>query len=316
MSHSKEKRERLLLLICGHATEALQSLMEYFLTNQNKTLQQFIDDNQHDIYHLYRNDRCCMCPAINQTKSKHNRKPPLQKDQIEKLFDTISSAPRNPKHKSRNSTDVCCCFAKSIIVGDLDITFLKCFFINLCQDFLWDKFLLIHHSSSFQQFLKDKQHDIFHLCHKRFVCCKCSNGKFKIPYSNLQISDFMKLYDFKKQNCSMIDTCAYLAKPSLVHYNDFKGLEPKVFMELTNCLCPLRLSIDEIGKIRNKLVHGTNKMQEDYDVLWKKLKSCLLEIGTITHSEYLTAVCLDELWSKPLDMNIMKVIIYSIFNII
>lgn len=71
---------KLCLLIRGPATQAFRALMTYYLQKCCLTFQEFIDINQHEIYHLHTERRCCQCTG----QSFFGDRKLLQMSQIEK----------------------------------------------------------------------------------------------------------------------------------------------------------------------------------------------------------------------------------------
>ncbi|OPL33368.1 hypothetical protein AM593_08987, partial [Mytilus galloprovincialis] len=73
MSDILDNYIKLFLLLRGPATQALRALMTYYLRKCCLTFKEFIDTNQHEIYHLHTNRRCCQCSdqfMLRDTQSK------------------------------------------------------------------------------------------------------------------------------------------------------------------------------------------------------------------------------------------------------
>lgn len=284
---------QLFLIIRGPATQALRALMTYYLQNNSLTFQEFIDRNQHAIYHLFSRRKCCQC----QTDPIVQGNTPLQSSQMDILFNTnsqITSSFNKRKDNHNNSkTDKCCCYAKSeICVGGLDITLLNILLVKFCDFFFWTCFLDDENSGSFDQFLKNRQHELFHLWQPRVTCCECNEHRntYKRPkISTISRPEFESLYTYdievKKSGCILDDTCAYSAKQG-ISQNDIQ--DTKLFQTIKKCLCPYDIAIKGIVETRNKCLHSTDITEGDFNVMSETLKDNILKIQDITGSQLWT----------------------------
>ncbi|XP_063399602.1 uncharacterized protein LOC134684263 [Mytilus trossulus] len=134
LSTQKERENfyRISTIIVDHGKESLILLLDNELNSNNQTLEDFINLNQHDIYHLcFNRYTCCQCV---------NRKLPLttptsrvlHPDQLNILLDkngkTLSC------HNIKSKAQFCCCPAKSTLTTKhLDLTFLRCLLINFAS---------------------------------------------------------------------------------------------------------------------------------------------------------------------------------------
>ncbi|CAG2207457.1 unnamed protein product [Mytilus edulis] len=105
----------------------------FLKTTSNQTLEDFINLNQHGIYHLCFNhvSRCCQCK---------NGKLPLRTptsrvlhpDQLNLLLDKTGQ--QLPCHNISSKSQLCCCPAKSTVTtAHLDLTLLRCLLINFAS---------------------------------------------------------------------------------------------------------------------------------------------------------------------------------------
>ncbi|VDI02087.1 Hypothetical predicted protein [Mytilus galloprovincialis] len=114
-SKERENFLRNAILVVDHSKAALVSLVELDVQNKGQTFEQFVNTNQHEIYHLYNSSRCCQCPP--------GHYPPrspriLHQTQIELLFDRLSF--KLPCHNTaRRSDDFCCSMARSGLCTDV-----------------------------------------------------------------------------------------------------------------------------------------------------------------------------------------------------
>lgn len=294
---------KLFLIITGPATKALRALMTYYLQNNSLTFQEFIDRNQHEIYHLSSNNKCCQC----QNESIAQRKTPIQSAQMEVLFDTdsqitSSSNKRKDNHDYRKK-EKCCCYAKSeICVDGLDITLLNILLLQFCDLFFWTCFLNAVHSGSFEQFLKNRQHELFHLWEPKVTCCECNKHRntYKRPKKRvISRQDFESLYTIdrtiKQSGCTLDDTCAYAVRQG-ISQNSIQDSE--LFQTMKKCLCPHRIAIKGIVEARNKCLHSTEITENEFKIMWETFKNNILRIETITGSQLWTEESINKLKTK------------------
>ncbi|CAG2216547.1 unnamed protein product [Mytilus edulis] len=88
---------RYAILIVDHSKEALQDLIELNLRNKHLSFEEFLNQNQHEIYHLCYDLKCCQCHT-----SPPRRKRIIYPSQLELLLDIHNKL---PSHKATNSSD-------------------------------------------------------------------------------------------------------------------------------------------------------------------------------------------------------------------
>lgn len=296
---------KLCLLIRGPATQAFRALMTYYLQKCCLTFQEFIDINQHEIYHLHTERRCCQCTG----QSFFGDRKLLQMSQIEKMFDTSSqtTSKRKDNHDYRKK-DMCCCFANcQLCVDDVDITLLRILLNKFCNIFFWTWYLDIEHSGNFEQFLKNKRHELFHLWQPKITCCKCNEHKntYKRPNkSEINQHEFERLYTIDGTitavECTLNDTCTYSAKQG-ISLNDIKGT--KLFKTITDCFCSPQKEINSIVETRNNFSHITDITEEAFKKCWSTLRDNIKKIETMTESKLWTEESIDKLEQK-LDLKV------------
>ncbi|CAG2243113.1 unnamed protein product [Mytilus edulis] len=131
LSTHKERENfyRISTIIVDHGKESLMLLLDNELNSNNQTLEDFINFNQHDIYHLCINRyACCQC--------KNGKLPlttpasrVLHPDQLDILLDKTGQT--LPCHNTKSVAQFCCCPAKATLTTkNLDLTFLRCLLIN------------------------------------------------------------------------------------------------------------------------------------------------------------------------------------------
>lgn len=287
---------RLVLLLYKHVTPVVRNLMEHYLRIVKKTLSELIDDNQHELFHLYSNDRCCQCaqhPTL-------NGKPVLNVKQMKLLFNTDS---RREGHKKGN---FCCCYSHYILSEQLDITLLKCLLINICEDVFWDRNLTIRNSNNFENILRNRKHDIYHLWQHLVTCCQCHPEYTRPKKSQISQSQFLEMFKFRKSkdNCVLEDTCAYEVK-SGIQYTEIKSRQFPLFLKLSENLCPLRKAVNGIGDVRNSIFHNgempSNKIFEEY---WDILKKSIIDIQDEIGSNTCTEAKIEQLKTKQFSIEV------------
>ncbi|CAG2247167.1 unnamed protein product [Mytilus edulis] len=116
-------------LIFEHGKDVLVLLLDDDLSKRNITLIDFINLNQHEIYHLcYHEDPCCRC-----TRGKLSRNIPSQRVlfpcHLDILFDKTSK--QISGHNLNSKSKLCCSSAKqSLTAACLDFTLLTCLLMN------------------------------------------------------------------------------------------------------------------------------------------------------------------------------------------
>jgi hypothetical protein len=305
---SCENLIKLVVFLCSSVTPVVQNLMEHYLRIVNKTLSELIDDNQHALFHLYSNDRCCQCAQHKDPTRK--RKLVLNVKQMKLLFNTNN---RRAGHKNGN---LCCCYSHPIETKQLDITLLKCLLINVCEDVFWDENLQVHDSNNFEDFLRSRQHDIYHLWQHQVTCCQCHPDYTRPTSGQIKKAEFLEMFTFHKKKCNLEDTCAYQVK-SGIKYTEVKESQFQLFLKLSNNLCPLRKAVNKIAEIRNSIFHDNGEMPSDetFGEYWDILKKSIIDIQDAIGSKTCTEEDIDQLKTKQYT-GIIAVCIHQIFAII
>ena len=291
---SGENQIRLVIFLYNHVTPVVRNLMEHYLKIVKKKLSDLIDENQHALFHLYSNHRCCQCPKHNDPtrKGKHV----LNVRQMKLLFNTDK---RLAGHKNG---DLCCCYPNPIDAKQLDITLLYCLLINFCEDVFWGGNLQVHDSNNeFENFLRSRQHDIYHLWEHLVTCCQCHPDYTRPTSRQIKKAEFLEMFTFHKKKCNLKDTCtcAYQVK-SGIKYTEIKS-QFQLFLKLSNNLCPLRQAVNKIADIRNSIFHNNGEMPsaETFGEYWDILKNSIIDIQDAIGSKTYTEANIDQLKTKP-----------------
>ncbi|CAG2207449.1 unnamed protein product [Mytilus edulis] len=125
----RENFYRVSTIIVDHGKESLALLLDNELNSNNQTLEDFINLNQHEIYHLCFNRYAC-CQCLNGKLPLTNRV--LYPDQLNILLDKTGQ--QLPCHTIRSTLQFCCCPAKATLTTKhLDLTLLRCLLINFAS---------------------------------------------------------------------------------------------------------------------------------------------------------------------------------------
>lgn len=157
------------ITIVDYTKEAFVCLVDCYLIDKNWTFEQFINNNQHAIYHLCYTIRCCKCP--------HGYFPPkrriLHPSQLDVLFDKSSKL---SSCKNGNKFDFCCTSANIGISSTvLDLSLARCLLIHFCLDVFWYSCLQFQ-NQSLDDFFNQNKHNLYHLWQPNAMCCQCSAG--------------------------------------------------------------------------------------------------------------------------------------------
>ncbi|XP_052106536.1 uncharacterized protein LOC127739013 [Mytilus californianus] len=116
-------------VIVEHGKEVLVLLLDDDLSTRNITLIDFIDQNQHEIYHLcYNEDPCCKCTGGTLSRNTPSQRV-LLPSHLDILFD--KTKPKIAGHNFKSRSKLCCSSAKqSLTTACLDLTLLRCLLIN------------------------------------------------------------------------------------------------------------------------------------------------------------------------------------------
>lgn len=275
---------KLIIVVLDIAAVLTRKIMEIHLYNKKISLRTFITENQHDIYHFFEDKRkCCLCPSKGTLISEKVLKEP----QMKMIFD--KSQPRKKGHNRNHDDKWCCCEVNAIKIEDLDLSFLRFFLLNFCDESLWD-IDLTDTNESFQEILNHNKHDIYHLLNIKITCCKC-NSKYVNPksFTKLDSRDFFTMFALKRQECHQYCICAYEAEIGLTH-TDLRGKCNKcTFKQLTRSFCNIRKTIEKVVKVRNDIAHvygKTARVSDDtFKQEWSILRTCMHDMGKVTGTE-------------------------------
>ncbi|CAC5404586.1 unnamed protein product [Mytilus coruscus] len=289
-SKERENFLRNAILVVDHSKAALVSLVELDLQNKGQTFEQFVNTNQHEIYHLYKSSKCCQCPPGHNPSSPHI----LHQSQMELLFDRSSL--KLPCHNTvRRSDDFCCSMARSGLCTDvLDLTLARCVLVNFCEDVFWLSCLQFQ-SITFEDFLNHNKHELYHLWQYNSPCCECPPGYvYPTKYSVLDQNDWMKMFNAVLLPCAdhrkrpspggMHSICSVAAAPGITLSN----LDASVSRIILQHCCTLRMAVETLVQIRNQDYGHAKKgimSDNDYNTSVVKIERCILDIAKVCNKE-------------------------------
>ena len=287
---------RILYLVFETAPYALGKLMLQYLNRTQITLSDLINKHQHEIYHYFTVEKCCICTKPPKCRSV------IRKEQLMELFDTSPNAKRLTGH-NYGSLPMCCCLAKPIVVEDLDFTLLEILMINFCGDEFWISFLE-KYENDFEKFLSDERHTLFHLWKPNVICCECRTGYSRPDKSIIKPHQFKNMYVTIPSKCGNECTCHFKPEHGLT-FRELKRRDKVLLTSLTNYFCNVQKAIEEISNIRNSRIAHVKSMdisKNEFESLWKLLKDSLLEIAASTQSETEITLRIQQCATRDLDI--------------
>lgn len=298
----RENFYRISTLITDNTKTSFVDLLELHLTRNGISFEDFINQHQHQIYHLCYNRRCCQCtPGY---VRENNRI--LYYPQLEVLFDKST---KKSCHSVGSSGEFCCAKPKAAIAtDDLDITLIRVLLVNFCNDIFWYSCLNLQ-SQSLEDFLNQNKHQIYHLREGNNPCCQCPpNYCFPVTTSVIDLCTWRRLFNSHQLPCSLHGhvssdlVCTDSASPGYTVQN-LKS-DVKLSMLLIDQCCALRQTIDNLIQYRNKLIaHARVGKISDADYARYKvdIESGIVEIAKVCENEAATRQSLLDLTHRSLD---------------
>ncbi|XP_071177352.1 uncharacterized protein [Mytilus edulis] len=275
------------ITIVDYTKEAFVCLVDRYIVDKNWTFEEFIDNNQHEIYHLcYNRYSCCKCPF---GYILPNRRV-LQPAQLDVLFDKLSKLAT-----CKNSSEYCCTNAKNSISSTvLDLSLARCLLTNLCLDVFWYSCLQFQ-NQDLNVFLNKNKHDLYHLWQPNSKCCQCPAGKrSSTSQADIVQAEWNQMFAIPIIPCPLHrkrgvvgcsnDICAVSAASGLT----VNQLTPSLQKVILQHCCHLRKTVEKLVEIRNQdYGHATKgKMSNsEYDKCQAELKSGILEIAKVCDNE-------------------------------
>ena len=129
MTQEQEYFYRHTTLILDNTKETFVDFLDFYLQQQGKTLQQFIEQHQHFIYHLcYNKYPCCQCPPHTRPHTKGSRV--IHLPQLDILLDKHGGKLPNHNPGSPSAPHCCSPVNPGLTLEKLDITLLRVLLVN------------------------------------------------------------------------------------------------------------------------------------------------------------------------------------------
>jgi len=248
---SQRQREnfyRQSILTVHHSRKALVSLINLHLSHKQVSFEDFLNHNQHKIYHFYKeSQKCCHC------KNQPVGKKLLLQSQLEDLFEIHGR--KLAGHLPTSTHEFCCSKAKSGIKTDsLSVTLARFLLFNFCVDVFWYSCLTLS-NLKFDDFIDKNKHTLFHKLANNITCCQCQQDSVISEKPNpLFQFQWNILFTFNPDvKCSDIQGQRYcICKQQAV-----KGIEQTIRQDKTlertilECACPIWKGVEKIVELRN-----------------------------------------------------------------
>lgn len=130
------------------------------------SFEDFINLNQHEIYHMCHRNKCCLCMS----SSQHLPPQLLGESHLRQLFDEYD---RRPFHNKDVSWFCCCKAKKNISITAIDSYVTCVLLLYFCNSVFWHS-CLDFQSVSLDSLLNKNKHAIFHLLQENMKCCQCN----------------------------------------------------------------------------------------------------------------------------------------------
>lgn len=303
----RENFYRFSTLMMDHTKKSFTDLLELHIMKKKLSFEEFLNQNQHDIYHIcYNRNRCrCQCSSI--YILPYHRV--LNGSQLDILFD--KHGPKMPCHKPGRNAEFCCSKAKAGITTQvLDVTLAKCLLIRFCNDIFWDC-CLTKSSLSFDEFLNLNKHDIYHFVFgNNNFCCQCYCG-YTFPVEKLTQSEFTHLFSKTAQLCSScvnISARTPICAVEATNGISVKNIDYNIADILLQNKCPLRKAVNILVEIRNKMyghVAEAKMTNQDYKKYTFETEKSIIQIAAICQKETETRQTIEDLRQRPLDETLL-----------
>ncbi|CAC5414292.1 unnamed protein product [Mytilus coruscus] len=306
---TQKERENFLrnaILIADHAKDSVICFVDLDLKNKHLTFEQFLNQNQHEIYHLCYNSRCCQCPRGHTPPRGGSRV--LYPSQLDILYD---KSLKRTNHTHGRSPDFCCSLAKTgIVTSILDLTLGRCLLVNFCTDVFWYSCLTIQ-SLTLEHFLNQNKHILYHLWQNNSSCCQCQPNAFisssqqildQRQWATLYTANVLPSPVHRKRPNTGIPTsiCAFAANSGI----KVQILDPHVNKIIIDNCCVVRKTVELIVQRRNHVYGHANEAKisdSDYLQYTNEIGNGLIEIARVCGNESEVRQQLLDLQKRTLD---------------
>lgn len=254
---------------CG--TNSQREMIEHQLKRLNLSFCELLDEKVHELYHLCFQNRCCQCGPIDELPHVSS----IRKDQFSRLF-LQDKTKCKVSHKERGRVCKCCFFANtSVCVDDLDLALANTMFVHCCRELLWHCCLGAK-SKTFQEFLNENKHAIFHLWIPDKSCRSCRNGELLIVKGTIDVTDWYFLF---KKKTGDDDPSSYYANQDINTSNLDSKLSYTLLQELSE---EIHIS-KQLRDFRNIICHlpSAKMAVHEFEKMWSTTAIILLQLSSI-----------------------------------
>lgn len=292
---------KIYLMLVDNSSDVLANFFQKYLTDNNLSMEDFIDNHQHNIYHMCYNKRCCKPGCTFPIRHHRNVLKPAQLGVL--LDKNIQQSYHNV---TTRADEYCCCLSKrGIQPRDLDVTLLNFLLINYCTQVFWDCCCLAT-GQTLSGFLETNKHKLFHMTHGTIECCDptCS---VTCPLGGNPVLDahFWHIVFSTRSGVS----CGNHSKNNHICINSANvtgrtNLTEKWDTTIQKELCPTRRALDHIVLMRNKYGHladVTSVSQQEYEKEKAAITDSLCTLARYCGNESETRQRLEDLEQRSLD---------------
>ncbi|XP_071161599.1 uncharacterized protein [Mytilus edulis] len=182
-------------------------------------------------------------------------------------------------------------------------------------------FYLSNQGITLKDFIENNQHEIYHLCFNKGLCCRCQYGPVYKPQSRiLYPAQLDILLATKGSNIP----CNVRAKPTCSHTINDHYVNPNIatkHLDLTLCRCLLinfsnilpqgsveRNAFEDLINMRNKCCHAAKGeiSSKDYQTYKAQIEKCLLALAQVYGKTHDMQLKIKDAEKRPLDESICK----------
>lgn len=300
----KENLLKLYMLLVGYTKQAIIGFFELHLTKKGLNFEDFINLNQHDIYHLcYNTTKCCRPRCNISCKTPYVPRRILNPVQLDKLLDNTST--RLSYHKSTSTGEYCCCRGQSGIQTDvLDVTLANCLLINFCNELFWD--CCLTQGQNITSFLDCNKHSIFHLTNGNKNCCMCSSSTSCSFVTQQTVSAYYWHLLFNKPSGKACGTSGMQCICSLSATVGLTNLNDACTRAFHKEYCSARKALDVLVNYRNIYGHPdtTCVPVAEYARVKNDICNSIMILATLSGQERQTRQKLSDLENISLDVQL------------
>lgn len=255
----------------------------------------------------YNLGRCCRCSEDVSQKQNDRVLFPIHMGIL------LDKSNKMPGHKINHGPNFCCSFAKSGISTDvLDVVLAECLLVNFCADVFWYSCLQFQ-GISFENFLNQNKHLLYHMWQNNTRCCQCSSP-LQIPL-NCQVVNEQQWTDMftasshsthsRHRSPSTHCICSISAKPGIRQVD----LDPVLQNTLLKYCCPTLQSVETLMTIRRNVYGHIEKAQItdlDYTKYKTDIDSAMLNLTIICDKDQGVKIALNDLKHDHVDDSLLE----------